>query len=144
MKKLFLLMLFFVPIISGCTDLETSNAQKLIDYNNHKYDDLPLSGELVEGVRIINVKAYQFRFEPEIIIVNKGDHLLINVSSMDAPHGFELHGFEIPGYDINTEIRPGIPLELDFYALETGLWEFVCSVYCGFGHGSMTGVLVVR
>tara|TARA_Y100000310_G_scaffold15911_1_gene15955 strand:- start:264 stop:455 length:192 start_codon:yes stop_codon:yes gene_type:complete len=33
---------------------------------------------------------------------------------------------------------------IDFDADKKGVWEFICSIYCGFGHSTMKGVFVVR
>ena len=143
--RMAVLSLLLISLIAGCTqDSDTLKAQKLIDYNDKKYDNYSLTGSLVDGVRVINVKAYQFYFEPEIIVVNKGDRIKLVVDAVDVPHGFEIEGFNIPDYDIETVIRPGIPLELDFYALEAGEWDFICTIYCGFGHSNMKGKWVIK
>jgi cytochrome c oxidase subunit II len=146
-----LILLLIVPmlILSGCgsradVDLNTIKAQKLIEYHSDKYKDEKATGELIDGVRHINIKAYQFYFEPTTIIVNKGEKIKLTIEAMDIPHGFEIEGFEIPDYDINTKIRPGFPLEVEFLADEIGVWEFICSIYCGFGHSVMKGTFVVR
>lgn len=59
-------------------------------------------------------------------------------------HGFEIEGYEIPGLDIDTVIRKGTPLVLEFTADETGVWEFICTIFCGFGHSTMRGIFVIR
>lgn len=149
MKKsnsiLLLIMLVPVLLFSGCsTDQDIIKAEKLLDFHADKYKDIDATGTLENGVRTINIKAYQFYFEPKLIIVNKGEKIKLIVEAMDVPHGFEIEGFEIPGYDIDTKIRPGIPLTLEFEANEKGVWEFICSVYCGFGHSTMKGIFVIR
>lgn len=141
-------LIFFIPVLllSGCNVQDESfvKAQKIIEYNEHKYDDLEVSGELVDGVREIHVKAYQFFFTPDKIVVNKGERVRLIISAEDIPHGFEIEGFAIEDYDIDTIIRPGFPLTLEFTADKTGVWEFICSIYCGFGHSTMKGLFIVR
>lgn len=149
MKKLnsVLLLTMFIPVLlfSGCsTDQDIIKAEKLLEYHADKYKDMEATGTLENGVRTIHIKAYQFYFEPELIIVNKGEKIKLIVEAMDIPHGFEIEGFDIPGYDIETKIRPGVPLTLEFEANEEGAWEFICSVYCGFGHSTMKGLFVIR
>lgn len=149
MKKinavLFLVMILPMLVLSGCSiqDEDLIKATKIVDYNDGTYDDLEVSGELKDGVREIHVEAYQFFFTPEKIVVNKGEKIRLIISAEDVPHGFEIEGFQIPDYDIDTIIRPGMPLILEFDADEEGVWEFICSIYCGFGHSTMKGLFIV-
>ncbi len=144
------ILIFLLPVLllAGCGngngDTNFLKAEKLLEYDEHKYDDMEATGELVDGVRVINIKAYQFFFEPTLIVVNKGEKIKVIVEAMDVPHGFEIEGLNIPGYDIDTVIRKGIPLELEFVADEKGVWEFICTIFCGFGHSTMKGTWVIR
>lgn len=147
-----ILLVFLLPILllSGCKgnslgdDPDFIKAKKLLQYNADKYNDMEATGTLENGVRTIHVKAYQFYFEPTTIIVNKGERIRIIVEAMDVPHGFEIEGFQIPDYDLDTVIRKGMPLTLEFSADEKGVWEFICTIFCGFGHSTMKGVFVIR
>lgn len=139
-----LLLLAAIFLISACTPNTVVDAQKILEYHETKYDDEPATGEIVNGVREIKIDAYQFQFEPKTIIVNKGEKIRLIVEAKDVPHGFEIEGLQIPGYDINTVIRPGMPLTLEFTVDEEGVWEFICTIYCGFGHGEMNGLFIVR
>ncbi len=133
-------------VATGCTPQNTDviTAKKLIESSGQKYTDIPASGTLKDGVREIYIKAYQFYFEPELIVVNKGERIRLIISAEDVPHGFEIEGFTIPGYDIETVIRKGIPLTIEFTADEKGVWEFICTIYCGYGHSTMKGTFVIR
>jgi len=146
--KLLLGLLFVLPVISGCTQATLDNdyikAQKLIDVNSNQYTDMAASGTLEDGVRVIRISAQQFNFDPALIIVNKGERVRLIIEVEDIPHGFEIEGFNIPGYDISTIIRKGTPLVLEFLADEAGVWEFICTIYCGFGHSEMKGTFVIR
>jgi len=143
------LLLFLLPILlfSGCTtgsDPDFVMAKKLLEQDAQKYVDVPATGKLVDGVRVIEIKANQFFFEPELIVVNKGEKIKLIINAEDVPHGFEIEGLDIPNYSIETVIRPGMPIEIIFDANEEGVWEFICSLYCGYGHSTMKGVFVVR
>lgn len=150
-----ILLIFMIPtlVLSGCgtrsngmvgDDPDFIKAKKLLEYHASKYDEMEATGTLENGVRTIQIKAYQFYFEPKLIIVNKGERIRVIVEAMDVPHGFEIEGFTIPDYDINTVIRKGKPLIIEFEADEKGIWEFICTVYCGYGHSEMKGIWVVR
>jgi cytochrome c oxidase subunit II len=141
----FLVIFLCAVALSSCTsDAEKHLAQSLVAYDEHKYDELSVSGEMSGGVRIIHVTADALAFEPDTIIVNKGEKVRLMIQVLDVPHGFEIEGFTIPGYDINTKIRKGSPLTLEFVADEMGVWPFICTIYCGYGHSEMKGVFVIR
>ncbi len=144
MRFFFILAIGCIFLVSCGYDSEKHLAQSLLAYNEHKYDDLPATGILVQGVREIHVDAYAFHFEPEIIIVEQGEKVRLIVDAKDVPHGFEIEGFIIPEYDINTKIRKDIPLTIEFVADEKGVWPFICTLYCGYGHSKMKGVFVIR
>lgn len=141
------LLLIVILLLYGCGtsgDSDIIKAEKLLDYHAEKYDDMEASGTVENGVRVIEIKAYQFYFDPATIIVNKGEKVRLIIEAMDVPHGFEIEGFDIPEYDIDTVIRVGKPLVLEFIADEEGVWEIICSIYCGHGHSDMKGIFVVR
>ena len=91
-----------------------------------------------EAVMEISMVAKRFSFEPSTITVKKGTKVKITVSAADVPHGIA-----IPGYGINAPINPGTPTVVEFVADRAGTFEFYCSVYCGSGHGTMKGSLIV-
>ena len=95
----------------------------------------PSTPHLVE----INMIAKKFSFEPSEIRVHKGDHVKIHVKSVDVPHGIR-----IEDYDINVGLPPNEEKTVDFIADKVGTFDFECSVYCGSGHGSMEGKLIVE
>ena len=142
----FMLIVVLLLFVGGCIsqNQDIIKAKKIMDYDQHKYDNTPATGTMVDGVRVIHLKASQFAFDPVLIIVNKGEKIKLIIEAIDVPHGFEIEGYDIPGYDINTVIRKGIPLEITFMADHEGVWEFLCTIYCGYGHSHMSGVFVIR
>ena len=111
MKKISALLhlILVVPflLIAGCgapLDPDSIKAQKLIDAQWEPYLEVPASGTVVDGIRVIEIKAYQFYFEPTTIIVEQGERIRIVVSAEDVPHGFEIHGMDVEGYDIDSRI----------------------------------------
>ena len=147
-KTIFAIFVLSLVFINACNkvseDTDTPNAKKLLAYNKEKFDKLPLTGNLVNGVREIEVKGFQFNWEPANIVVKKGEKLKIIVESMDVPHGFELEGLVIPNYDINKLILPGKKEVIEFTPQDAGTWDMVCTGYCGQGHATMKGLFIVR
>lgn len=87
----------------------------------------------------ISMIAKQWAFEPSKITVKQGDTVILDVISTDVDHGFLL-----PGYGINLELKPGQTKTVTFVATKKGTFTFSCNVFCGSGHGSMKGSLVVE
>jgi cytochrome c oxidase subunit 2 len=151
MKKrnhtLVIVFIFFALLISSCSkkeDEDTMKARKIIEYHMRKFDSLPLSGELVNGVRQIEVKGSQYTWEPENIVVQRGEKIKLIVTSADVWHGFELEGISIPGWDPDKLIKKGENAVIEFVAQEAGVWDVVCTGYCGPGHATMKRKYVVK
>ena len=101
--------------------------------------DTEVSGNLDNGVRVIQMKAFQFGFDPNPVIVNEGEKVKLVVTSTDVTHGFSIAEF-----GVNVKLFPGRPSIIDFTADKSGTYTFYCSVPCGSGHRSMRGRLIVK
>jgi cytochrome c oxidase subunit II len=90
--------------------------------------------------REIEVVAKKFTFEPAKVEVTEGERIRLMVRSADG-----VHGIEIKKLDINKMVPgDGTPVQIDFVAPGPGTYEVMCSEYCGDGHETMTGMLVVQ
>ena len=98
-----------------------------------------VSGNLENGVRVIQMRAFQFGFDPNPVIVIEGDKVKLVVTSTDVTHGFSIAEF-----GVNVQLFPGRPSIIDFTADKSGTYTFYCSVPCGAGHRSMRGRLIVK
>ena len=54
------------------------------------------------------------------------------------------HGIKIEALNIEQILKKGAPTTVEFIADKVGEFPFVCSKFCGFGHGKMKGKLVVE
>ena len=97
------------------------------------------SGELVNGIRVIEVKASKFKFEPDPIVVKQGEKVRLVATSTDVKHGLA-----IPEFKVNVVTEVGKTSTVEFIADKTGEFRTHCSVFCGIGHGNMQGTLVVK
>ena len=124
MIKIFLVgLLALVLIVAGCARASTAD----------------VSGNLENGVRVIQMRAFQFGFDPNPIIVNEGERVKLIVTSTDVTHGLSISEF-----GVNVKLFPGRPSIIDFTADKSGTFIFYCSVPCGSGHRSMRGRLIVK
>ncbi|PCI29277.1 hypothetical protein COB52_02660 [Candidatus Kaiserbacteria bacterium] len=92
----------------------------------------------------IDVVADNWQFEPNIIIVKKGDNVRLNIESIDTNHGITIPDFEISEFLVSGEM-----IVIQFVADKSGEYQFFCNVFCGFGdskhgHPSMRGTLIVE
>ena len=125
MKKIFLVgLLSLVLIVAGCARGGATG---------------DVSGKLENGVRVIQMKAFQFGFDPNPVVVNEGEKVKLVVTSTDVTHGFSIAEF-----GVNVQLFPGRPTIIDFTADKSGTFIFYCSVPCGSGHSSMRGRLIVK
>jgi cytochrome c oxidase subunit 2 len=97
-----------------------------------------LSGKLENGVRVIDVKASKYKFEPDPIIVKAGEHIRLVLTSADTDHGFAIGELKI-----NVTIPAGKSTVFEFMAPGKGVFTVHCSVYCGPGHGDMSAAFIV-
>ena len=91
------------------------------------------------SVKSFTITASQFEFSPSTITVNEGDTVKLTVTSEDTTHGIS-----IPEFGVSKTIENGDTVTVEFVADQAGTFSFFCSVFCGSGHGSMKGTLVVN
>jgi cytochrome c oxidase subunit 2 len=91
-------------------------------------------------VRVFEVTARKFDFEPSRIEVDEGERVRLIVRSADGVHGVAIRKFRV-----NKLVpRGGEPVTIEFVASAAGAYPILCSEFCGDGHEDMTGTLVVR
>ena len=90
-------------------------------------------------VKEFKMTAKKWEFVPDTITVNEGDTVKLEIESIDVTHGFGLSAF-----GINENLKSGETVEVEFVADKKGEFTFICSVFCGSGHGAMKGTLVVE
>ena len=145
MKKIIgLLIIFVLILIAGCSHTGDVNKSTTDSGVSSKFPAPGFEGveEAVvntESVKEISVTAKQWEFDPNQIIVNKGDNVKLNIKSIDVTHGFSL-----PDFGVNSKLNPGQTTTVEFTADKTGTFTFFCSVQCGEGHSNMKGTLIVN
>ena len=137
MKKVMMLLVLSVFLVSACTQQkQLERPEDLVGQGTPVPEQVSKpSGEVKE----FRMTAKQFAFEPSTIEVNKGDRVKLTVTSLDVPHGIA-----IPEYGINERLDPGKEVKIEFTAEKEGTFTAFCSVFCGSGHSSMKGKIVVK
>lgn len=141
------LILAAVFLLSGCEGLyspeqepgEETETAEVQEESVDREEASEFSGRLEDGVRTVELEAFQFDFEPDEIVVREGETVRLKATSTDVTHGFGLEG-----YGVEQELPPGKQKLIEFTADEPGEFHFHCTVYCGPGHSDMHGELVVK
>lgn len=88
--------------------------------------------------RVIKVSARRFTYSPSVIEVKRGEPVTLELTTEDV-----FMGFNLPDFNVRADIVPGKTNALSFTPDKTGSFIFLCDVFCGDGHESMSGKLVV-
>jgi cytochrome c oxidase subunit II len=99
---------------------------------------LAVAASAAEEPRVIKVTAKKFEFTPAEIHVKRGEHVVLELTSLDRKHGFKL-----PELGIRTEVPAGGTVRVELTAEKPGRFAFACDVFCGDGHEDMTGTVIV-
>ena len=86
----------------------------------------------------VKVTAKKFQYSPAQITVKKGTQVVLEITSEDAKHGFNL-----PDFGVRADVKPGAVTRVTFIPDKTGTFTFACDVFCGSGHEDMSGQLTV-
>src|SRR3989344_8160150 len=125
MKKIIgLLIIFVLILIAGCSHTGDVNKSTTDSGVSSKFPAPGFEGieEAVvntESVKEISVTARQWEFDPNPIIVNKGDKIKLSIKSVDVAHGFSL-----PDFGINKRLEPCKIETVEFIADKSGQFTF--------------------
>jgi cytochrome c oxidase subunit II len=89
--------------------------------------------------KVIHITAKKFDFSPDSITLKKGEPVVLEISSADREHGFNLRAF-----GVRANVSPGKVSRIRFTPDKAGKFTFSCDVFCGDGHEEMTGTVVVN
>ena len=89
--------------------------------------------------RIVKISAKRFEFTPAEVHLKKGETVVLELTTQDR-----VHGFNLPAFKIRKDIVPKEVTRVTLTPGEAGTFPFHCDVFCGDGHEDMTGTLVVE
>jgi cytochrome c oxidase subunit 2 len=88
---------------------------------------------------VIRITAKKFEYDRREIVLRKGVPVVLEVTSVDR-----LHGLNLPDFGVRVDAVPGQVTRLRFTPDKAGKFVFICDVFCGDGHETMGGNLVVK
>lgn len=94
--------------------------------------------DAAEQGQVVKVEARRFTYTPKVIVVKKGQPVVLEFTSLDF-----VHGFNVPGLKLRADLPPGQITRVRFTPDQAGTFMFVCDNFCGEGHEEMQGRIVV-
>jgi cytochrome c oxidase subunit II len=88
--------------------------------------------------RVIKVHARRFVFTPDHIALAPHEQVVFEITAQDT-----MMGFSIPQFGVRADVPPGTVVKVAATAGDAGTVPFLCDIFCGSGHESMNGVIVV-
>lgn len=100
---------------------------------------LAASSNAVAQEKVIQVTAERFKFTPATIELKVGEPVVLELTSLDRKHGFQ-----VPDLKIDESIEPGKVTRVRIVPDKAGTFPFHCDIFCGSGHEEMAGEIVVK
>ncbi len=88
--------------------------------------------------RVIKMSVKRFEYTPRDVMLKKGVPVVLEITSLDVPHGFNL-----PDLKVRADILPGQVTRVRLVPDRTGTFTFRCDVFCGTGHEELDGLITV-
>ena len=96
-------------------------------------------GDAQTSERVIKITAHKFEYEPNEIQLKLGEPVVLELTSKDVTHGFNL-----PDLGLRADLEPGETARVRLVPQKAGTFEFHCDNFCGFDHESMGATITVQ
>ena len=88
--------------------------------------------------QVIKILARRFTYTPNKLSLKKGVPVVLELTTADV-----LMGFSAPDFDVRADIIPGQVARVRLVPDKVGTFTFLCDVFCGSGHETMNGTIIV-
>lgn len=99
----------------------------------------PSVTQIAPGEYEAYIRAQIWLFTPGEIRIPVGSKLTMYITSQDVQHGFK-----IDRTNVNVMVLPGQVSKMSHTFTEAGIYNFICHEYCGVGHHTMFGRIIVE
>jgi cytochrome c oxidase subunit 2 len=90
--------------------------------------------------RVIKLTVKRFEYSRKEIELKRGQPVVIEITSLDVPHGFS-----VPDFHARAEVvLPGKVTRVRFTPDREGTFTYLCDIFCGTGHEQLEGRFIVR
>ena len=88
--------------------------------------------------KAVRITARKFSYTPSVVTLKKGEPVVLEFTTADV-----FMGFNAPELKLRADIVPGQMARVPFTPERTGIFDFLCDIFCGEGHEKMTGKIRV-
>jgi len=88
--------------------------------------------------QVIKILARRFTYTPNKLSLKRGIPVILELTSADV-----LMGFNAPDFDLRADIIPGQTARVRLVPDKVGTFTFLCDIFCGSGHETMSGTMTV-
>jgi cytochrome c oxidase subunit 2 len=88
---------------------------------------------------VIKMTVKRFEYSPRDLQLKKGVPVVLEISSLDVPHGFNL-----PDLHVRADVIPGQVTRVRLVPDRAGTFTFRCDIFCGTKHEDLEGLVTVR
>ena len=88
--------------------------------------------------QVIKILARRFTYSPNQLKLKKGVPVVLELTSADV-----IMGFSVPDFQARADIIPGRVARLRLVPDKEGTFTFLCDIFCGSGHETMSGTITV-
>src|SRR5437773_9995656 len=88
--------------------------------------------------RVIKIAARRFAYTPDKLTLKKGVPVVLELTTADV-----LMGFNAPDFQTRADIVPGRVTRVRLVPDKEGTFTFLCDIFCGSGHETMSGTITV-
>lgn len=132
-----LMMLFIFSLVYSLDKKGNSNITECIPFD--KTYQIGRVEKIDDQTYRVFVVARMWNFEPNKIYIPTGSTVDFFITSLDV-----VHGFNIAGKNINLMAIFGAVGKSTVIFDKPGVYKIVCHEYCGIGHESMSGEVIVN
>ena len=97
------------------------------------------SGAAQSSERTVKITARKFQYEPSEIHLKLGEPVVLELTSKDVTHGFN-----IPDFGLRSDLEAGETVRVRLVPEKAGTFEFHCDNFCGLDHESMNATITVQ
>ena len=88
--------------------------------------------------KVIKILARRWTYTPNQVTLKQGVPVVLELTTADI-----LMGFSAPDFQARTDIVPGKVARVRITPDKIGTFTFLCDIFCGSGHETMNGTIVV-
>lgn len=88
--------------------------------------------------QVIQIVARKFSYSPSQLTLKRGIPVVLELTTADV-----LMGFNAPDFQARADIIPGQVAKVRLVPDRIGTFTFLCDVFCGSGHETMNGTIIV-